>query len=197
MLENQAQKEAVLAAKESFDLQKNQMDYVLDLANKLNAPDVREQLKKRIQQSIDRLFLGNEDYEDRRMLPSGVHSTPVSKAANQKSSSDGPFDLHAFVAEAALKPGEAFLLRCNCGGVAPIVPPLSSDAVTCPDCGARIRVMVLEGDPGYMVGQDPKTGREFLFQAQGSSAPPPQILPPDEQARIISTIKAAAKQGDA
>jgi hypothetical protein len=197
MLENQAQKEAVLTAKENFELQRNQMDYVLDVANKLDAPEIREQLKKRIQQSIDRIFLGNENYEERRMVPTGVQSVSVSKTANPKSSSDGPYDLHTFVAEAALQPGKAFPLRCNCGGVAPVVPPMGSDSVTCPGCGARIRVMVLEGDPGYLLGQDPKTGREFLFQAQGSSGPPPQTLPPEEQARIIAEMKKAARQADA
>ena len=171
MLESQAQKEAVSAAKESFELQKNQMDYVLDVANKFEAPEIRDQLKKRIQRSIDRLFLGNENYVQRRMLSSGAQSVSVSNRGNSEGTSSGSYDLHTLVAGAALQPGKPFPLRCNCGGVAPILPPINTDSVTCPDCGAKIRLMILKGDPGYLMGQDPKTGREFLFQAQGSTAP--------------------------
>ena len=193
MLENQAQKEAVLAAKENFELQRNQMDYILDMANKLDAPEAREQLKKRIQQSIDRLFLGNDHYDQRRIMPAEMQNVSVVKGSISKPASEKSYDSHTFVAEAALQPGKAFPLRCNCGGVTPIVPPLNFESVTCRDCGSNIRVMTLEGDPGYLLGLDPKTGREFLFQAQGSSAPSPQSLPPEEQVRIISEIKKAVQ----
>jgi hypothetical protein len=104
------------------------------------------------------------------------------------------YDLHTFVAGAALQAGQTFQLQCNCGGIAPITPPLSTEFVICPKCMSKIRVMVLEGDPGYLLGKDPKTGKEFLFQAQGSTAPPPQTLPLEEQERIIAQMKKAAGQ---
>jgi hypothetical protein len=70
MLENQAQKEAIQAAKESFELQRNQMEYLLDVSNKLDAPEIREQLKRRIFQSVDMLGLGDPNASDGRgMLP--------------------------------------------------------------------------------------------------------------------------------
>ena len=72
MIEHQAQKEAIQAAKESFELQKSQMDYLLEVSNKIDAPELREQLKRRILQSADKLSLGDPDASDvRKMLPPG------------------------------------------------------------------------------------------------------------------------------
>ncbi len=87
-------------------------------------------------------------------------------------------DLYAFVAGAALKPGRPFLLECNCGGVVTIMPPLEEEYVICAVCESSIRMLVLEGDPGYIIGAD-ADGKPlklplglFLFGVQSASVDP-------------------------
>jgi len=101
------------------------------------------------------------------------------------------YDLHTFIAGAALTVGQTFHVECNCGGTAPITPPLKTEFVICPKCTAKIRVMVLDGDPGYMLGCDP-SGKEFLFTAQGSSTKPVHELTQAEQEAIIAEVKKQA-----
>ena len=95
------------------------------------------------------------------------------------------FDMYTFVAGAALKDGTTFHIRCNCGGRAPITPPLATDFVICPDCGTSIKFLVMEGDPGYVVGQAPD-GEPMLIPVQGTKAKPPT---PEQRARAIEEIK--------
>lgn len=59
------------------------------------------------------------------------------------------YDLYSFVARAALEKGEPFPLKCNCGGVVTIMPPFQDEYVVCPVCESKIRMLVIEGDPGY------------------------------------------------
>ena len=61
MLENQAQKAAINAARENFELQKSQMDYLLDVSNRIDAPEIREVVKRRIMESVDKLVLGDPE----------------------------------------------------------------------------------------------------------------------------------------
>jgi hypothetical protein len=77
-------------------------------------------------------------------------------------------DLFAFVAGAAVERGDPIPITCNCGGVITIMPPLQEDLVVCARCESRIKLLVLEGDPGYIVGSDPG-GEPRLFPVQGSS----------------------------
>ena len=65
------------------------------------------------------------------------------------------FDLYTFVAGSALERGNPFPLECNCGGVVTIMPPFQDAYVICPRCEARIKMLVIEGDPGYIIGADP------------------------------------------
>ena len=59
------------------------------------------------------------------------------------------FDLYAFVAGAALEKDTPFQLECNCGGVVTIMPPLPDEYVVCSRCESKIKMLVIEGDPGY------------------------------------------------
>lgn len=77
-------------------------------------------------------------------------------------------DLFTFVAGAAVERGEPLPITCNCGGVITIMPPLQEDLVVCARCEIRIKVLVLEGDPGYVFGSDP-SGEPMLIPVQGSS----------------------------
>jgi hypothetical protein len=95
------------------------------------------------------------------------------------------FDLFTLVAEAALQTGDPFPLECNCGGVVTILPPFQDEYVTCPRCESRIKMLVLEGDPGYVIGADPD-GRPKLLPVQGSRRPHPDQLTDAEREAILA-----------
>jgi hypothetical protein len=98
------------------------------------------------------------------------------------------FDLYALVAGAALERGKPFPLQCNCGGVVTIMPPFQDEFVVCPRCEARIRILVVEGDPGYIIGAN-SDGTPQLLPVQGSSKPHPDKLPAAERDAILAQIK--------
>ena len=103
------------------------------------------------------------------------------------------FNLYAFVAGAALERGKPFQLSCNCGGVVTILPPFQDESVVCPKCEARIKMLVIEGDPGYIIGGD-SDGEPKLLPVQGSSKPHPSELSPEEHAAILAKAKEASKR---
>lgn len=98
------------------------------------------------------------------------------------------FDLYTFVAGAALESGKAFQLECNCGGVVTIVPPFQDEFVICPRCESRIKILVIEGDPGYIIGAEPD-GAPKLLPVQGSSKPHPSQLSPTERETILEQVR--------
>lgn len=77
-------------------------------------------------------------------------------------------DLFTFVAEVAVQRGDPIPITCNCEGVITIMPPLQEELVVCPRCESRIKLIVLSGDPGYVVGRAPN-GDPMLIPVQGSS----------------------------
>ncbi|MBZ5506300.1 MAG: hypothetical protein LAO78_12645 [Acidobacteriia bacterium] len=77
-------------------------------------------------------------------------------------------DLFAFVAGMAVERGDPIPITCNCGGVITIMPPLQEVLVVCARCESCIKLLVLEGDPGYVMGSDPN-GEPRLIPVQGSS----------------------------
>lgn len=77
-------------------------------------------------------------------------------------------DLFTFVAGVAVERNEPLPISCNCGGVITVMPPLQEQVVVCARCESRIKVLVLEGDPGYVFGSDP-SGEPMLIPVQGSS----------------------------
>lgn len=99
------------------------------------------------------------------------------------------FDLHTFVAGAALEKGKPFPLECNCGGVVTIMPPFQDEFVVCPRCESRIRMLVIEGDPGYIIGAE-ADGTPMLLPVQGSASIHPNRLPPAERAEILDRVRA-------
>lgn len=105
------------------------------------------------------------------------------------------FDLYTFVAGAALEPGRPFRLKCNCGGVVTIMPPFQDEFVVCARCESRIRMLVIEGDPGYIIGAD-SSGMPQLLPVQGSSSPHPNTLTAAEQEAILSKARAQFGQED-
>jgi hypothetical protein len=98
------------------------------------------------------------------------------------------FDLYTFIAGAALERGNPFPLECNCGGVVTIMPPFQDEFVVCPRCEARIKMLVIEGDPGYIIGADPD-GTPKLLPVQGSSKPHPCKLSAAERDAILAQVR--------
>ena len=99
------------------------------------------------------------------------------------------YDFYTFVAGAALEQGKPFPLRCNCGGVVTIMPPFQDEYVICPRCESRIRMLVIEGDPGYIIGRTSE-GELTLLPVQGSARSHPNLLSQAEREAILSDIKA-------
>jgi hypothetical protein len=95
------------------------------------------------------------------------------------------FDLYTFVAGASLETGKPFLLRCNCEATVTIMPPFEDEFVVCPRCEATIRMLVIEGDPGYVFGAD-ASGNPTLLPVQGSSHPHPHTLTTEERRAILA-----------
>lgn len=96
------------------------------------------------------------------------------------------FDLVTFVAGAAVERGEVLFLKCNCGGAITVMPPLQEEVVVCPICESRIRIHVLEGDPGYIAGLGVDGKTPILILVQGSSVPP---LSPKEREEALKNIQ--------
>jgi hypothetical protein len=99
------------------------------------------------------------------------------------------FDLYTFVAAVALETGKPFPLECNCGGVVTIMPPFQDEHVVCPRCESKIRMLVIEGDPGYIIGADPD-GTPKLLPVQGSAKPRPSKLSAAERDAIMAQVQA-------
>jgi hypothetical protein len=94
------------------------------------------------------------------------------------------FDLYTFVAGDALEANKPFSIKCNCGGVVTIMPPFQDEYVVCARCESKIKILVIEGDPGYIIGADPD-GTPKLLPVQGSSKPHPNMLSEKERDAIL------------
>ena len=93
------------------------------------------------------------------------------------------FDTHIFIAGAAIRTGQTFHVTCKCGGRIPVTPPLSTSLVVCPGCHSTMKMLVDEGDTGFIIGATPE-GQPMLIPVQGSSKSPDD-LSPEERDRIL------------
>jgi len=91
-------------------------------------------------------------------------------------------DLFTFVAKIAVERGDPIPITCNCGSMITIMPPLQEELVVCPKCESRIKLLVLTGDPGYVIGRAPN-GEPMLIPVQGSS--PEKLAISDENRRAM------------
>jgi len=101
--------------------------------------------------------------------------------------------LFTFVAEDAIKNSDTFTLNCNCGGSIIIIPPFQEKEVTCPKCETLIKILVVSGDPGYIIGADEK-GEPKLLPVQGSKAQPIELLSETEKNKILQNVKNKMKE---
>ena len=97
-------------------------------------------------------------------------------------------DLFTFVAEIAVERGEPIPITCNCGSVITIMPPLQEELVVCPGCESRIKLLVLSGDPGYVLGSAP-SGEPMLIPVQGSSKEKLEVSPAERQRMLDEALK--------
>ena len=98
--------------------------------------------------------------------------------------------MYTFIAGAAIKENVPFPVNCNCGGVITIMPPMQEDKVVCPKCEATIKMIVIEGDSGYIIGQDFNgEPTPTLLPVQGSSSKPINLLTQAERNEILKKVK--------
>lgn len=102
--------------------------------------------------------------------------------------------LYTFVAEDAIKNADSFTLNCNCGGRVIIMSPFQENEVTCPECESLIKILVISGDPGYIIGAD-ENGEPKLLPVQGSKAKLIELLTESEKNKILQKIKDQMTQG--
>ena len=102
--------------------------------------------------------------------------------------------LYTFVAEDAIKATEMFTLNCNCGGKVIIMSPFQENEVTCPECESLIKILVVGGDPGYVIGAD-ENGEPKLLPIQGSKAKSIELLSESEKNKMFSNVKNQIKKG--
>lgn len=98
-------------------------------------------------------------------------------------------DLYAVVANAAIRSRDEIDIHCNCGTRVPWKKPFQESTVLCGNCGSRIGLMVVSGDPGYLVGVNPD-GTEFPMTVHGSRAKPAYLLTAEERAEIVKSWNA-------
>lgn len=96
-------------------------------------------------------------------------------------------DLFTFVAQIAVERGDPIPITCNCGSVITIMPPLQEELVVCPGCESRIKLLMLSGDPGYVMGRTPN-GDPMLIPVQGSS-PAKLKMSDEERQQILERVK--------
>jgi hypothetical protein len=96
--------------------------------------------------------------------------------------------LYTFIAGAAIQGNTPFIVHCNCGGEITIMPPMQENQVVCPMCETTIKMLVIEGDPGYVIGRG-ADGEPTLLPVQGSSAKPIDMLSKEERETILKRIK--------
>ncbi len=104
---------------------------------------------------------------------------------------DRHFDLYTFVAEYGIRTREPFPLHCNCGSIVTIMPPFQEQFVMCPNCESSIKIIVLEGDPGYIIGRN-HDGEPMLIPVQGSSKIA-LALTQEEKERMLRDVKEKIK----
>jgi hypothetical protein len=97
------------------------------------------------------------------------------------------FDLYTFVAADALKRERPFPLKCNCGGIVTLMPPVQEEFVVCPSCESSIKILAVEGDPGFIIGANPNSDEPILIPVQGSERA--QNLSAAEKRRLLEQTR--------
>jgi hypothetical protein len=94
--------------------------------------------------------------------------------------------LYTFVAADALKQERPFALECNCSGIVTIMPPFEEEFVVGPNWESTIKILAIEGDPGFTVGKS-GAGEVILIPVQGSDKA--RNTSPVERARLLKEAR--------
>lgn len=100
--------------------------------------------------------------------------------------------LYTFVAGKALEKNDPFVLKCNCGGAVTIMPPFQEEQVVCIKCESIIKILVIEGDHGFIIGKN-ADDEITLLPVQGSSKDINEITS-EEKNKIIENVKKNMKE---
>ena len=100
--------------------------------------------------------------------------------------------LYTFVAGKALENNDPFVLKCNCGGTVTIMPPFQEEQVVCANCKSIIKILVIEGDPGFIIGKN-ANDEITLLPVQGSSKDINEITS-EEKKKIIENVTKNMKE---
>lgn len=100
-----------------------------------------------------------------------------------------PQRLTTFISNKALQSGEGIPISCNCSFMSLWIPQRGAgiDQMTCWACGSNIRLLALEGDGGYIFGQE--GGKTKLFDVQASKSLPSWRLSEAERNEIIQSME--------
>jgi len=101
--------------------------------------------------------------------------------------------LYTFIAEDAITDTKLFTLKCNCGGTITIMSPFQEKQIICPQCESIIKLLVVSGDPGYIIGAE-ENGKPKLLPVQGSKACPIELLTEQEKSDILNKVKRKIKE---
>jgi hypothetical protein len=96
-----------------------------------------------------------------------------------------PQELTTFISSTAVEEGEGIPISCNCSFMSLWLPKRGQtvEQMVCWACGSSIRLLLLEGDGGYVPGR--VAGKTELFDIQASKSVPAWRLPQGEREKII------------
>jgi hypothetical protein len=88
-----------------------------------------------------------------------------------------------FIREGLIDSREVIDLTCMCRVTRHWKPPHENAELFCKNCGSKFRLIVLEGDPGYIITDSGP------IKVIGSSAPDFRDLPPEQQQALLEKVK--------
>jgi hypothetical protein len=102
--------------------------------------------------------------------------------------------LVTFVSGKKLAENDGVPIVCNCGCFAILKKGFKRERWECFGCGSTIKMLALEGDPGYIAGLNPD-GSPKLIPVQGSDAKSLNELTAEEKDRMLKAMLASVDKG--
>jgi hypothetical protein len=70
------------------------------------------------------------------------------------------------------------------------MPPFEEEFVVCPNCESSIKILVIQGDPGFIIGRD-SDGEVTLLPVQGSTKA--RDMSPEDRERALQQAREFAR----